>query len=290
MQLGAVFPQHEIRNDPAAVRDFAQAAEAIGFTHLLIYDHVLGADRDRPGGFSGPYDKDTPFHEPFVTLGYLAGQTSTIEFCTAVLILPQRQTALVAKQAAEVDILSGGRLRLGIGVGWNKVEYDALGENFHNRGQRQAEQVELLRALWTNDVIDFEGKWHRVPKAGINPRPSRPIPIWFGGSAQPLLERTARLGDGWIPLMGPNEQARAAIEEVRRLRAEYGRENESFGIQAQAQARGGNPDLWRRHADSWRSLGATHLAIATMNAGFKDVDEHIEAIRAYHEAVSAGVA
>jgi probable F420-dependent oxidoreductase len=287
MQLGAVFPQHEIASDPGAFRDFAQAAESIGFTHLLIYDHVLGADRDRPGGFQGPYDKDTPFHEPFVTLGYLAGLTSTIEFCTSVLILPQRQTALVAKQAAEVDILSGGRLRLGVGVGWNKVEYEALGENFHNRGQRQAEQVELLRALWTNDVIDFEGKWDRVPKAGINPRPARPIPIWFGGSAQPTLERTARLGDGWIPLMGPNEQARAIVDDLRRLLAANGRENDNFGIQAQAQARGGNQELWVRHAQSWRDLGATHLAIATMGAGFRNIDEHIDAIRQYHAAVSS---
>jgi len=287
MQLGAVFPQHEIRSDSGAIRDFAQAAESIGFTHLLIYDHVLGADRDRPGGFRGPYDKDTPFHEPFVTLGYLAALTSTIEFCTAILILPQRQTALVAKQAAEVDILSSGRLRLGVGVGWNKVEYEALGEDFHNRGERQAEQVELLRALWSNDVIDFEGKWHTVPRAGINPRPARTIPIWFGGSARPLLERAARLGDGWIPLMGPNDDARAAIDQLRRLRQRYGRDSDAFGIQAQAQARGGNPDRWVRHAESWRDLGATHIAIATMGAGFRNVDEHIEAIRQYYGAVSA---
>ena len=285
MELGAVFPQTEIGNDPSAIRDFAQAVESLGFTHLLIYDHVLGADRDRPGGFTGPYDKDTPFHEPFVTLGFIAAVTSTLEFCTAVLILPQRQTALVAKQAAELDVLSGGRFRLGIGVGWNQLEYEALNESFHDRGVRQEEQVALMRALWDKDALSFEGRWHTVTRAGINPRPARPIPIWFGGSADALLRRTARIGDGWIPLMGPDDEAKTVLGTLREYLAAEGRDASSFGIQAQAQARGGNPERWSRHAQAWRDLGATHLAIATMNAGFASPDGHIDAIRRYVEAV-----
>ncbi len=286
MELGVVFPQTEIGNDPAVIRDFAQAAESLGFTHLLIYDHVLGADRDRDGGFRGPYDKDTPFHEPFVTLGYLAAVTSTIDFCTAVLILPQRQAALVAKQAAEVDVLSCGRLRLGVGVGWNEVEFEALGEEFHDRGRRQEEQIALMRALWDKDAISFDGRWHTVTRAGINPRPARPIPIWFGGSADVVMRRAARIGDGWIPLMGPTDEAKALLGSLRSYLQDEDRDPATFGIQAQAQARGGDPDRWSRHAAAWRDLGATHLAIATMNAGFATPDDHIDAIRRYKEAVS----
>ena len=286
MQRGIVFPQYEIGNDPAVIRDFAQAAEALGFTHLLIYDHVLGADRDRPGGFSGPYDKDTAFHEPFVTFGFLAGQTTTIELVTAVLILPQRQAVLVAKQAAEVDILSGGRLRLGIGVGWNDVEYEALGEDFRTRGRRQEEQVELLRHLWASDTIDFAGRWHRVTRAGINPKPGRSIPVWFGGSTPALADRIARLGDGWIPIMGPTEEASAMIAAIHRRASAHGRDPGSLGIQAQAQARGGTPERWAKHAAAWRDLGATHLAIATMDAGFRNLEEHLAAAEAWKAAIA----
>jgi probable F420-dependent oxidoreductase len=286
VELGVVFPQTEIGNDPAAIRDFAQAAESLGFSHLLIYDHVLGVDRDRHEGYRGPYDKDTAFHEPFVTLGYLSAVTSTLEFGTTVLILPQRQAALVAKQAAEVDVLSGGRLRLGVGVGWNEVEFEALNENFQDRGKRQEEQIALMRALWGKDTIDFDGRWHKVTAAGINPRPARPIPIWFGGSADVVLRRMARIGDGWMPLMGPNDEAKTAMGKLRAYIEEAGRDPETFGIQAQAQARGGNPDRWSRHAEAWRDLGATHVAIATMNAGFSSVDDHIEAVRSYKDAIS----
>lgn len=285
MELGAVFPQTEIGKDAAAVRDFAQGVEQMGFRHLLIYDHVLGADRDRPGGFTGPYDKDTPFHEPFVTFGYLAGVTSTIELVTGVIILPQRQTALVAKQAAEVDLLSGGRLRLGIGTGWNAVEYEALNENFHNRGKRQEEQVALMRELWAKESIDFEGHWHRVTKAGINPRPDRQIPIWFGGGHPAVLERAARIGDGWVPIQSPNDDAKQALATIRAKLSEQGKDPASFGVQAQAQVRGGNPELWAKHAESWRELGASHLAIASMNAGLANVDAHLEAMRSWKEAV-----
>jgi probable F420-dependent oxidoreductase len=285
-KLGVVFPQTEIGNDPIVIRDFAQAVEEMGFDHLLVYDHVLGADPDRPGGWSGPYDVDSAFHEPFVLFGYLAAATQTIELVTGVLILPQRQTALVAKQSAEVDLLSNGRLRLGVGSGWNAVEYEALGESFGNRGVRQAEQVELLRELWASPVLDYDGSWHRVTKAGINPRPTRRIPVWFGGNADPLLERAARLGDGWFPLVPPNEHGERAVEKIRGHLEAFGRSPSEFGIEPQARISGGDPDRWRRHAESWQKLGATHLSVVTMGAGLDGADAHIDAARAYREALS----
>jgi probable F420-dependent oxidoreductase len=281
MRRGAIFPQTEIGPDPGAVRQFAQAAEALGFDELLIYDHVLGADPARPGGWSGPYTKDHAFHEVFVTLGYLAGFTRRIELVPAVLVLPQRQTALVAKQAAQLDLLSEGRLRLGVGVGWNAVEYEALGESFANRGRRQEEQVELLRALWENDIVDFEGRWHRVPRAGIKPRPTRRIPIWFGGSADATLRRAARLGDGWFPTLPPNEASAALVARLHGYLREHGRDPAAFGIEPFAQLRGGDPGRWRKYAESWSALGATRLALTTMNAGLAGVDAHIRALEGW---------
>ncbi len=286
MHFGAVFPHNEIGTDPGAIRAYARGVEALGATHLLIYDHVLGADPARPGGWRGPYDKDVAFHEPMTTFAFLAAVTERIELGTAVLILPQRQTALVAKQAAELAILSDNRFRLGVGTGWNEVEYEALNEDFTSRGRRQAEQVELLRRLWSEDTFTFDGRFHRVSAAGINPRPSRPVPIWFGGSAPALLERCARLGDGWIPLMGPNEAARECLDTIRRHRETSGASLDGFGVQAQAQYRGGDPDRWRSHAGHWRELGATHLAIATHNAGPTDVDGHLARVEEYLKAVS----
>jgi probable F420-dependent oxidoreductase len=285
MEFGAVFPHNEIGTDPGAIRAFAQGVEALGATHLLIYDHVLGADPDRPGGWKGPYDKDVAFHEPLTTFAFLAGVTERIELMSTVLILPQRQTALVAKQAAEVAILSRNRLRLGVGTGWNKIEYQSLNEDFHTRGRRQAEQVELLRKLWSEDSLTFEGEFHTVDAASINPRPERPIPVWFGGSAPALLERCARLGDGWIPLMGANDAARKCIDTIARHREAAGLTMDDFGIQAQAQYKGGDPDRWSGHAAKWRELGCTHLAIATHNAGQTDVDGHLKRVAEYLKAV-----
>jgi probable F420-dependent oxidoreductase len=209
MQIGAVFPHNEIGTDPGAIKAYAQGVEDLGISHLLIYDHVLGADPDREGGFRGAYDKDVAFHEPFTTFAFIAAVTQKLEMITTVMILPQRQTVLAAKQAAEVALLSNNRFRLGIGVGWNEVEYIGLNETFNNRGRRQAEQVEVMRKLWSEDSLDYTGDYHRIDKASINPRPSQQIPIWFGGSAPALLDRVARLGDGWIPLMGANEKAQA---------------------------------------------------------------------------------
>ena len=285
MEIGAVFPHNEIGTDPQAIKDYAQGVEELGVTHLLIYDHVLGADRNRPGGFEGPYDKDVAFHEPFTTFAFIAAVTKNLDMITTVMILPQRQTVLVAKQAAELAILSKNRFKLGIGVGWNAVEYVGLNENFKNRGKRQAEQVELMRLLWESEVLEYEGDYHQIDKASINPRPTENIPIWFGGAAPQLIERCADLGDGWIPLMGPNEAARNTLEEIRTKREAKGLDWNNFGVQAQAQYAGGDPDRWNKHAEKWRDLGASHLAVATHNAEPTNVDGHLSRIKEYTNAV-----
>ncbi len=284
MQIGAVLPHNEIGTDPGAIKAYLQGVEELGMTHLLIYDHVMGADPDRPGGFKGPYDKDVAFHEPFTFFGFAAAVTEKIELVTTVLVLPQRQTVLVAKQAAEVAVLSNDRLRLGVGTGWNTIEYQALNEEFTNRGRRQAEQVELMRELWTADSLTFDGDHHTVEAASINPRPAKPIPIWFGGSAPALLERCGRLGDGWMPLGGANDKSAALLDQIRTHREAAGKSMDGFGIQAQAQYAGGTEDRWRSHASKWADMGATHLAIATHNAGPTDVDGHLARITEYRDA------
>ena len=285
MKIGVVLPHHEIGSDPGAIKAFAQGAEALGADNLLIYDHVLGVDPDRPGGFRGPYDKDVQFHEPLTTFAFMAGVTSSIRFITTVLILPQRQTALVAKQVAELAILSENRFSLGIGTGWNVAEYEALNEDFTSRGKRQGEQVELMRLLWGSDSLDYQGEYHTIPYASINPRPSESIPILFGGGAPALLRRCARLGDGWIPLMGPNVAAANAIETLKQLREEQGLTWDGFKIQAQAQFSGGDPERWFTHANKWQELGATHIAVATHNAGETDVDGFLKRVETYMSAV-----
>ena len=286
MEIGAVFPHNEIGTDPQAIKDYAQGVEELGVTHLLIYDHVLGADRDRPGGFEGPYDKDVAFHEPFTTFAFIAAVTKKLDMITTVMILPQRQTVLVAKQAAELAILSNNRFKLGIGVGWNTVEYTGLNENFKNRGKRQEEQVELMRLLWESEVLEYKGDYHHIDKASINPRPSKSVPIWFGGGAPQLIERCADLGDGWIPLMGPNEAARKTLAAIKEKRESKGLYWDNFGVQAQAQYAGGDAERWNKHADKWRNLGASHLAIATHNAEPTNVDGHLGRIKEYLNAVT----
>ena len=287
MQLGAIFPQTEIGSDPAAVKDFAQAAEDLGFEHLLVFDHVLGADASKREQWERPYSHTDTFHEPFVLFGYLAAITEKIEMTTGILILPQRQTALVAKQAAAVDVLTGGRLRLGIGIGWNDVEYEALGENFGNRGRRSAEQIELLKLLWTQDVVNYEGRYHKVTHAGINPLPvQRPIPIWFGGGAPQVVRRLARLGDGWFPQFQPDSEGQEKIGEMRELTRAAGRDPAEIGIEGRVSLTQGGPDEWNQLAAAWDEAGATHLSINTMRAGLKSPDDHIEAIRRFKDAVS----
>lgn len=286
LHIGAVLPHNEIGTDHGAIKAYAQGLEALGVENLLIYDHVLGADPDREGGFKGPYDKNVAFHEPLTTFAYIAAVTERLEMMTAVLILPQRQTVLVAKQAAQLAILSGNRFKLGIGVGWNTVEYTGLNETFNNRGRRQAEQVELLRQLWEADSLDYDGDYHRIDKASILPRPAKSVPVWFGGSAPALIDRVARLGDGWIPLGGANEKTKAVIDAIHAKRQSYGRQGLPFGIQAQAQYAGGSPERWHNHALAWQDLGATHLAIATHNAEPTDVDGHLQRISEYQAAVA----
>jgi probable F420-dependent oxidoreductase len=286
MQIGVVFPQTEIGNDPAAIRDYAQTAEGLGFNHVLAYDHVLGANPQRPGGWSGPYTYLTPFHEVFVLFGYLAAVTQRLGLAAGVIILPQRQTALVAKQAASLDVLSGGRLRLGVGLGWNEVEYTSLNENFHNRGKRIEEQVQLMRRLWTEPLVDFKGQWHTIPDAGLNPLPvQRPIPIWFGGTAEAALRRLARLGDGWITLSRRAADAKPTLAQLERFIEQAGRTRSQVGLEARLSYESGDPKIWETAVREWQDAGASHLSFNTMSSGFKTPQEHIDAIREFAAAV-----
>ena len=287
MRLGAIFPQTEIGSDPVAVRDFAQAAEGLGYEHLLVFDHVLGADTSVRQGWDRPYSSADMFHEPFVLFGYLAGLTEKIEMVTGVLILGQRQTSLVAKQAAEVDVLTGGRLRLGIGVGWNTVEYEGLSESFTNRGRRSEEQIELMRQLWTNEVVDFHGRYHNVTHAGINPLPvQQPIPVWFGGGAPQVVKRIGRMGDGWFPQFEPNSEGAERIAEMRGYATEAGRDPSAIGIEGRIGIATDDQGNWQKLAESWAEVGATHLSVNTMRAGLQGPDQHIDAIRRFKETVS----
>ncbi len=292
MEVGVIFPQTEIEPDPVAIKDFAQAAEAMGYSHLFIADHVLGADsahHDFPA--LRTYNHKSVVHETLTLMGYLSAVTQRVGLATGILILPQRQTVLVAKQAAEVDVLSGGRLRLGIGVGWNTVEFQALGEDFHNRGARSAEQIEVMRALWTQDVVDFHGKWHNISHAGLNPLPvQRPIPVWLGaGSAQgptppdSVLKRVARLADGWCPNLSPNETGRSIVEKVHGFMKEMGRDPEALGLDGRLRTSGKQPEDWMDEAKAWKDLGASHLSIENRQGGLKTAGEHIEAMRRFKE-------
>jgi probable F420-dependent oxidoreductase len=282
MKIGVVFPQTEIGTDPSGIRDYAQAVEEIGYTHILAYDHVLGASTKNRPDWTGPYTSDSTFHEVFVLFGYLAGLMKKVELVTGVLILPQRQTVLVAKQAAALDVLSGGRLRLGVGVGWNKVEYEALGENFHNRGKRQEEQIALLRKLWTEPVVDFKGEYHTVPEAGIKPLPvQRPIPIWLGTSADAVLERVGRLGDGWFPQMPPNDKARELVEKLREYAAQAGRDPQLLGIEPRIALKGQTLDSARDLIEKWGDIGATHMGLNTMGMGLASPTDHINTLREF---------
>jgi len=243
-----------------AVRAYAERVEELGFTHVLAYDHVVGADPEAHAPWTGPYDVHTTFHEPMVLFGYLAAITS-LELVTGIIILPQRQTALAAKQAAEVDLLTGGHFRLGVGPGWNAVEYEALGKDFSNRGRRIEEQVGLLRRLWTEQSVTFDGTYERVTAAGLAPLPvQRPIPVWFGAQSPRAYERVGRLADGWFPQVPPGPKGRV-----------------SWGA-------GDSAELVK-HAGRWRDAGATHLSINTMGAGLDTVDDHLAALAEVAEAL-----
>ena len=286
MQIGVVYPQIELQGDPHALRDFACSIEELGFHHLVMYDHVVGAvgeDRDPP--LTGPYRETDPFHEPLMAFAHLAAITSRLEFCTGVMILPQRQTVLVARQTADLDLLSGGRFALGVGVGWNPVEYEALGIDFRSRGERLTEQIDLLRRLWSGEVVDFEGKHHRVDRAALVPAPSTSIPILCGGLSAPAFRRGAKHADGFI-FTGPfDDIALPGLRKVRELLEENGRDVDAFradlDVVGRPGARQGDfeglslPDLLRT-LETWETNGGTHASVKTMGMGFTSVDDHLK--------------
>lgn len=287
MRIGVVFPQTEIGADAGAVRAYAEHAEGLGFTHLLAYDHVVGADPNIHAGWAGPYDLHSTFHEPLVMFGFLAAVTSSLELVSGVLILPQRQTVLVAKQAAEVDILSGGRLRLGVGIGWNAVEYEALGEDFSTRGKRSEEQVELMRALWTEQTVTYRGDFHHVTGAGLAPLPiQRPIPVWLGGASPRAYRRAGRLADGWFPMMGPGAGLDDALRVVRQAAVEAGRDPDEIAMEGRVSWRG-NPEVLLDDLRSWADAGASHASVNTMGAGLVSVDDHLAALTTAADAAKS---
>jgi probable F420-dependent oxidoreductase len=278
MRIGVVFPQTELGGEVAAVRAYGEAMEGLGFTHLLAYDHVVGADPAVHAGWAGPYDVTTTFHEPFVMFGYLAAITS-VELVTGIIILPQRQTALVAKQATEVDLLTGGRFRLGVGIGWNPVEYEALGQRFDQRGRRMSEQIPLLRALWTEESVTHEGTFDRITAAGLAPLPvQRPIPVWLGGSSDAAYRRIGRLADGWFPQVRPGTDLDHALDVIGRSADEAGRDPSTIGMEGRVTWSPDDPERFARQVERWRSTGATHLTIDTMRTGCVGVEGHLAAL------------
>jgi probable F420-dependent oxidoreductase len=283
MKIGIIYPQTELQGDPEAVRRIGLAAEELGYDYLLAYDHVVGATHDREPKLNGPYTDKHPFHDPLVMFGYLAALTRRIELITGVLILPQRQTVLVARQAADVDLLSNGRLHLGVGIGWNYVEYDALGQDFHSRGKRIDEQISLLRDLWTKPLVSFEGAFDRVDRAALIPRPRRQIPIWVGGFVDAALRRAATLGDGFIAADGAAD-AFQQVERLRQLLKEVGRAEDGYGLQCNM-LRAKTPKDVVDTALRWRDIGGTHAAIVTMGQGFTTIEQHIDYMKRAIEAV-----
>ncbi len=283
MEIGVIYPQTELQGDPEAVRCIGLATEELGFAHLLAYDHVLGATHDREPKLQGPYTEEHPFHDPLIMFAYLAGITRRIEFVTGVLILPQRQTALVARQAADLDLLSGQRLRLGVGLGWNYVEYDALGQDFATRGRRLEEQVELLRRLWDEPLVTFEGAFDHIDRAALLPRPKRRIPIWLGGFADVALRRAARIADGFIFADGAVDAFEAAPRLLQYLRDE-GRPAEGFGLHCNM-LRAKSPEAVTETVHRWRDLGGTQASVSTMGQGFTTIDEHIGYLMRVSEAL-----
>jgi len=291
MRIGLIYPHFEFGSDPSAIRAYAQSAESLGFAHIGADDHIIGPNPNRPGGWSGWVTYQTAFMEPLVLFGFMAAATRSIEFSTCVLLLPQRQTVLAAKQAATLDRLCGGRLRLGIGIGWNEIEYISLGKNFHNRGRRVDEQIQLLRQLWTQPLVDFHSPEHTIPDAGISPLPvQQPIPLWFGGQSEAALRRMARLGDGWMPLYRSAEDARPAFDSLVGLMAQAGRPLAGFGIEARipySKGPGHSPDPaeWRRLLAGWQALGATHASLVSTNCGLQGAQAHLQAMELFAREV-----
>ncbi len=295
MRIGAVYPQIEVGDDPGAAKAFAEAMEGLGYNHILAFDHVVGGNPESHA-LKGIYDHRDAFLEPFVCFAYMAAVTERIEFITGILIAPQRQTVLIAKQAATLDFLSGGRLRLGIGVGWNDIEYEALGADFSVRGKRSEEQIELMRRLWTEPLVTYQGKWDRITDAGLNPLPKqRPIPIWIGGHKDIVLRRAARLADGWLPLFPPNGRGAAKIAKFKGYLREAGREiadvgleswinvgkyDDGFGDQCETE------ESWHQWAGAWKELGASHISVNTMKSGFTGIDQHIGKLARFKQVMA----
>ncbi|MDG1885914.1 MAG: LLM class F420-dependent oxidoreductase [Alphaproteobacteria bacterium] len=283
MKLGLSFPQTEIGTDPVKIKDFIQTAEGLGYDFITFVDHVLGEEAPRGASFAGNYTRDYMFHEVMVLMGYAAAVTKTIGLGTAVMILPQRQAVLVAKQAAEVDLLSGGRMRLGVGLGWNKVEYDGLGMSFKNRAKRFSEQIEVMRELWSNRVVEYRGEFHSFDSAGINPEPiQRPIPVWIGAMKDVAVRRAARIGDGWFmyPRQKPSDDAHEMISIYRQAAAEAGREPDSLGINATVFANQGlGPDEWRSIMEKWKEMGVNEFTFRTAESDLKNLEAHMNAIK-----------
>jgi probable F420-dependent oxidoreductase len=287
MHIGVAFPTTEIGTDPAAIRDFAQAAEDLGYDHITIIDHVLQAGKPAADDWRAYYSRDNMFHEPFVTLGFLSAVTERIGLATAILILPQRPTVLVAKQAAQIDVLCRGRLRLGVGIGWNDIEFDALGQNFKNRGPRMVEQIALMRELWTHELVTFDGEWHRIADSGINPLPvQQPIPVWVGAFVAPAIRRAAKVADGWFvnPRLDPDDTAVRSIEIFREAATAAGRNPDDLGLDATLHLGGRGPQEWAALAEAWKGLGVSHCTVRTMYSGFTTVDEHLEALKSFRAA------
>jgi probable F420-dependent oxidoreductase len=285
MQIGVIYPQTELPTDAGTVRAYVRGVEELGYRHFAIYDHVLGADPAVHAGWSGAYDVDTTFHEPLVFYGFLAAITK-LELATAIVVAPQRQTALLAKQAAEVDILSEGRFRLGIGVGWNPVEYEALGQDFSTRGKRQEEQIGLLRQLWTERSVTHDGRFDRIIGAGLAPLPiQRPIPIWLGGVSPAAYRRIGRLADGWFPRVEPGPDFDAARGIIAAAAVEAGRDPAAIGMEPRVSWGAGNADELIRTAQRWRDAGATHLSVDTMGSGLPGLDAHLDALTRASEAL-----
>ena len=288
IRLGAVFPQTEIGNDRDEIARYARGVDEIGYRHILAYDHVLGGSQAAHyPKLVNRYDETTPFHEVMVLFGYLAAVTPELEMVTGVLVLPQRQTALVAKQAATLDLLTGGKTRLGVGIGWNDIEYQALGEPFGNRARRYEEQIDVLRALWTNDIVDYNGRWHTINQAGIQPLPiQRPVPIWIGGTAEAAVRRAARIADGFFPNSASFEVYERVLDDLRDELARIGRDPATLGIEPRISVANSTVDDWKRAFSWWRAQGITHLTVNTMGAGFRSVDEHLDGLSKAYDAVT----
>ncbi len=293
MKIGTFFPQLEFGTDPGLIREFGVMTEELGYDFLEAMEHIIGVNPASRPGFSGPYDHTCEFHEPFVLLSYIAAVTQRIELATAILVLPQRQTALMAKQVAQLDVLSGGRVRLGVGIGWNRWEYEALGADFRTRGRRIEEQIALMRALWAEPLVDFEGEWDSIRAAGINPLPVQDhIPIWFGGMAEPVLRRIGKMGDGWFPkfpsldprlmTVGLERNLQDPMELIERMRGyarEAGRDGDAIGIEGRINVGGRSPDEWRAEYEAWRDVGATHVNVYTIKGGLETAQDHLDIIR-----------